>query len=101
MIETRRYIVSGVVQGVWFRQHTKDCANAIGLRGWVRNNADGNVELVACGDAQQLQQLTADLWKGSPMSDVQSVESQLVEAYTDQDFIILADGLTSSVMCGT
>ncbi len=93
MTETRRYTVCGVVQGVWFRRHTADVASEIGVNGWVRNTADGNVELVATGEPQQLQQLQSALWKGSPMSDVTAVDDELVEDYTGQGFEIRWDDL--------
>ena len=76
MTQSRIYTVSGTVQGVWFRAFTAEEATRIGIRGWVRNTADGNVELLAYGTENQLQQLEQELWKGSPMSKVASVEYQ-------------------------
>ena len=76
MNETRRYTVSGLVQGVWYRRHVSDAAIRIGLTGWVRNTHDGKVEVLAKGSSEQLGQLLAELWEGSPMSKVESIDSQ-------------------------
>ncbi len=87
MNETRRYIVSGLVQGVWYRRHAAEAATQIGIQGWVRNTSDGKVELLAKGDLEQLDQLQLALWKGSPMSNVTNVlfeptEDLAVEGFT-------------------
>ena len=75
MSETRRYTVSGLVQGVWYRRHVSDTAIRIGLTGWVRNTRDGKVEVLAKGSSEQLGQLLDELWVGSPMSKVESIDS--------------------------
>jgi acylphosphatase len=50
-------IVSGRVQGVFFRQHTVERARGLGLTGWVKNCRDGTVEVMAEGKQEQLQKL--------------------------------------------
>lgn len=70
----RHYLVSGRVQGVFYRATARDRALALGLGGWVRNLPDGRVELVACGDAAQLDRLEAWLWQGPPHARVTAVE---------------------------
>ena len=50
-------IVHGRVQGVYFRASTRDRARHLGLAGWVRNCADGSVELIAEGETAKLEQL--------------------------------------------
>ena len=45
-----RVVVTGRVQGVWYRQSCKDVAVAAGVHGWVRNTADGRVEAVLEGE---------------------------------------------------
>lgn len=68
-----RYIVSGRVQGVFFRASTRDQARSLGLHGWVRNLPDGRVEVVASGDDAALSSLAAWLWQGPPSARVDAV----------------------------
>ncbi len=73
MIETRKLVVSGLVQGVWFRKFVKDTANRLGINGWVRNAEDGTVEILAAGSPESLEQLESELWQGTHLSDVRSI----------------------------
>lgn len=66
-------IISGRVQGVFFRAETQKAAQRIGVRGWVRNQPDGTVAAVAEGDKQLVDQLLEWCWQGSPMSSVSDV----------------------------
>lgn len=70
----RRFIVRGLVQGVFFRANTRGQARALGLRGWVRNLPDRSVEVFAQGDAETIARLEAWLKIGSPKSRVDAVE---------------------------
>ena len=72
--ETRRYIVSGRVQGVGFRWFVEHAAVQLGLAGWVRNRADGSVEVLASGTRQNLHDLYVELLKGPRASRVDKVE---------------------------
>jgi acylphosphatase len=76
MPQCRHYLVSGRVQGVFFRATTQDTARQLGLTGWVRNVADGRVELVACGEAEPLAALERWLWQGPPHASVESVTAR-------------------------
>ncbi len=69
-----RFIVSGRVQGVFFRASTRDRALQLGLRGWARNLADGRVEVLAAGDEAALDALAAWLREGPPMARVEDLE---------------------------
>jgi acylphosphatase len=66
--------VSGRVQGVFFRQSTRQEARRLGLGGWVCNMPDGSVEGEACGNAGALSELRAWLQHGPPAARVESVE---------------------------
>ena len=54
MSETRRLVISGIVQGVGFRYAMMAQARLLGISGWVRNRRDGSVEAVIAGDAGQV-----------------------------------------------
>lgn len=67
---TRRYVVSGRVQGVGFRWFTKQSADRHGVRGWVRNLSDGSVEVEATGSEGILGSFENDLRTGPAHSRV-------------------------------
>ena len=71
--ECRLFRVEGRVQGVWFRESTRQQAEPLGIRGFAINRADGSVEVLACGEADALDALAAWLRKGPPMATVTSV----------------------------
>ena len=73
-------VVSGRVQGVGFRRYVRGWARKLGLTGWVRNEPDGTVRLVAEGDGAALDRLTRLLWGGPPTADVASVDAERGEA---------------------
>ena len=68
-------VVSGVVQGVFFRAHTQNAAQHFGLSGWVRNLRDGRVEIVAEGPHAALNQLVLWCQTGPPHARVDDVEA--------------------------
>ena len=76
----RRYVVHGRVQGVGFRYFVQLKAQQLGLDGYVRNRADGSVEVYASGKAKQLSELQRRLWVGPGMSRVERVEEHEIEA---------------------
>jgi len=65
--------VSGRVQGVWFRASTQKEAKKLGLSGWVRNLPDGRVEVMACGEKDNIEQLYIWLQQGPPHAEVSDV----------------------------
>lgn len=69
-----RFIVSGKVQGVWFRASARDQAQALGLRGSARNLADGRVDVLAVGDGAAIDALAAWLRQGPPLAQVEDLE---------------------------
>ena len=73
-ISASRFIVRGRVQGVGFRWFVAREAHALGVAGWVRNNADGSVEVMAQGTSQQLSALKSKLRQGPRAARVDDVE---------------------------
>jgi acylphosphatase len=67
-------VVSGRVQGVYFRSFTERTARQLGVRGTVRNLADGSVEVVAEGEQSDLEILIADLHRGPRGAHVEHVQ---------------------------
>ncbi len=67
-------IVSGIVQGVFFRANTRSKAQMLGVTGWVRNRPDGTVELIAEGERERLKRLTDWCHKGPPCASVSKVD---------------------------
>lgn len=83
MLQCCRVVISGRVQGVFFREWTVGVARELGLTGWVRNRSDGTVEVVAMGAPHLLDQFTARMQEGSPASRVDAVQ---VESAAPEDF---------------
>lgn len=75
MIERLQAKVYGRVQGVSFRYYAQRRARELGLKGWVRNLADGSVETLAEADRDALEAFLQFLWEGSPAAAVDRVEA--------------------------
>ncbi len=73
------YLVKGRVQGVGFRWFVHREAADLGLRGWVRNTDQGDVEVLAAGEESELAELRSALAKGSRGSRVDAVERHELE----------------------
>lgn len=75
------FLVKGRVQGVGFRWFVHREASEIGLKGWVRNTEDGDVEVLVSGEQEELVELREALRKGPRGSRVDSVtQHELVES---------------------
>jgi len=66
--------VRGRVQGVGFRYFAEQSAKALGVRGWVRNDDDGSVQVYTVGTAAQIAELSGLLWKGPRWAEVRGVD---------------------------
>lgn len=75
---TLRFVVSGRVQGVFFRASTHAEATRLGLAGSARNLDDGRVEVVAIGPDAALDALERWLWQGPPSARVESVARETI-----------------------
>lgn len=70
----RRVVVSGRVQGVWFRESTRRTAEAQDVRGWVRNKDDGTVEALLEGPADAVERVVAWCRRGPSRAEVVRVD---------------------------
>ena len=84
-----RCLVSGRVQGVFFRVSTREQAQLLGLSGHVRNLADGRVEVVASGGQAAVEALQAWLWQGPPHAQVDAVSCETGETSATDGFRII------------
>jgi acylphosphatase len=73
-VQARRFLVRGRVQGVGYRWFVEREAHLLGLAGWVRNNADSSVEVLAMGTGDQLSGLRSRLQQGPRAARVDHVE---------------------------
>ena len=75
MVRVRAHIVvSGLVQGVYFRDNTRRTAQQHGVNGWVRNLPDGRVEAVLEGERSSVEQVVAWAHHGPPRAEVEDVQ---------------------------
>jgi len=83
-----RFLVSGRVQGVFFRASTREEALRLGLTGHAKNLPDGSVEVVACGDDAALAELQRWLQLGPPLAQVSRVERSTTDIAVPERFRI-------------
>lgn len=77
-METLAIIIFGKVQGVWFRQSTKEKALELGITGEVSNQPDGTVKIIATGKNEQLSIFTDWCKLGPPKAKVENVLTTIV-----------------------
>jgi acylphosphatase len=75
----RRCLVSGLVQGVFFRASTRQKAAELGISGYASNLADGRVEVLIVAEPDAATQLIQWLHRGPPAARVSKVEVQALE----------------------
>ena len=71
---TRRLVIRGRVQGVWFRESMRMQAERLAITGWVRNRMDGSVEAVIQGSAEAVAAMTRWAHRGPEAAQVKGVE---------------------------
>jgi acylphosphatase len=91
--QTRRYFVSGIVQGVGFRFFVQREAEKLRIGGYARNLFDGRVEVLAVGSPAQLDKLKSALERGPRFSSVSGVREEEAQAdpHYEKDFVIEPD----------
>jgi acylphosphatase len=78
-VQARRFFVRGRVQGVGFRWFVEREAHILSVTGWVRNNHDGSVEVLAMGTSEQLAGLRSRLQEGPRAARVDDIEESVTE----------------------
>ena len=79
-------LISGIVQGVFFRAHTRNQARSLNLTGWVRNMNDGRVEVIAEGPRSKINEFISWCHKGPAAASVLGVDivwEQATSEFTD------------------
>jgi acylphosphatase len=92
MRQARLFLVEGRVQGVGFRFFVEEVARDLGLKGYVRNLADGRVEVYAMGEETVLARLRKQLEIGPRAGRVERVEERVATQREYKDFFIEAGG---------
>ena len=90
-LQTRRYVISGRVQGVGFRWFVEREAAQTGVTGWVRNCINGDVEVMATGTSEQQRSLRQKLQQGPRASRVDHVSESSAEPLNTTSFRIEGD----------
>ena len=72
--KARRIVVTGRVQGVFYRGWTVARARELGVKGWVRNRSNGTVEILACGVPRSVDALIEACRSGPPAAEVDDLE---------------------------
>ncbi|WP_105901464.1 acylphosphatase [Vibrio gangliei] len=85
----RMFIVSGRVQGVGFRYQTAHHALTMGLTGHAKNLNNGDVEVLACGSEQKVEEFHQWLHQGPRTAYVESVQEVETSLFAPRDFAIL------------
>ncbi|HDN50998.1 MAG TPA: acylphosphatase [Thermoplasmatales archaeon] len=80
--------ISGRVQGVWFRAHTREKAEELGISGWVRNLPDGRVEAVFEGEDEKVDEMVKWCHRGPPLSRVEKVDVEYETPKGEKGFTI-------------
>jgi acylphosphatase len=86
---SKRFVITGLVQGVGFRYFVVREAEALGVSGWVRNLPTGEVEVLAVGEAALVDVFEGRLWQGPPHARVARVEASEAEPPAWKEFRVL------------
>ena len=77
--------IHGNVQGVFYRAHAQERADELGLNGWVRNTADGSVEMCLQGDDDIINDMIDWCYEGPPTSQVDEIQVTRKELNSEKD----------------
>lgn len=85
---TKHVLITGRVQGVWFRAWAQERAQELGAAGWVRNRSDGSVEALISSHPEAVEALIAAFHEGPPAAKVENVLVTEAEPPTEPGFHI-------------
>jgi len=85
-VSAQRVVISGRVQGVWYRAWTIEEATGRGLRGWVRNRRDGSVEALLAGEDAKVDDMIEACRRGPPLAKVDGISSEASAEEPPQGF---------------
>ena len=88
MLQTISILVSGRVQGVFYRQGTREKASELGITGYVKNLADGSVYILATGTKEQLDAFTAWCRLGPARASVNGIQTATEELQLLENFSV-------------
>jgi acylphosphatase len=91
MSYTVHVIISGKVQGVYFREQTKEQAALLGVTGWVRNTEDGRVEAIFEGERDKVEKLVDWCHTGPSLANVKEVISIPLETAVNSTVFEIKD----------
>ncbi len=94
-LECKHIVVHGKVQGVGFRNFTYLTASKMGVKGWCRNLKTGEVEILAIGAPQILEELLSSVSKGPQFSQVDSLDEKSIELREPEsykEFEVISNG---------
>jgi len=83
-----RVVVTGHVQGVWYRDSCRREAAADGLGGWIRNNGDGSVEAAVEGPPLAVERLLAWMRTGPPRARVDALDLRQEDPIGENRFVV-------------
>ena len=88
-MKTIRLTIKGKVQGVFYRATAKDVADLIGVKGWVRNLPDNNVEIIATASEETLQKFINWCKQGPPKAKVDEVAIEELDLQEFSNFKVI------------
>lgn len=86
---TYSIVITGKVQGVFFRQSTREKARSLNIKGTVNNQPDGSVKIIANGAKEQMDELINWCRQGPPKARVDTVTATEIDEQGFTDFIII------------
>jgi len=88
MMAKKHVLISGRVQGVYYRDYTRREAEKLGVKGWVRNLPDGRVEAIFEGLDEAVEKMISWCHRGSPRAEVTKVEVAEASSHELKEILI-------------